>query len=79
MQSAVIVDAVRSPMGRTKAGGAFVDLHPADLLSQVIQQLVERNDLDPGTVDDLIIGCVSQVGEQATTPGRVAWLAAGYP
>nr|WP_241030720.1 thiolase family protein [Paraburkholderia sp. Ac-20347] len=79
IQSAVIVDAVRSPMGRTKAGGAFVDLHPADLLSQVIQQLVERNDLDPGTVDDLIIGCVSQVGEQATTPGRVAWLAAGYP
>ncbi|CAG9200400.1 3-ketoacyl-CoA thiolase [Paraburkholderia tropica] len=79
IQSAVIVDAVRSPMGRTKAGGAFVDLHPADLLSQLIQQLVERNDLDPGTVDDVIIGCVSQVGEQATTPGRVAWLAAGYP
>ncbi|MCG5071789.1 thiolase family protein [Paraburkholderia tagetis] len=79
MQSAVIVDAVRSPMGRTKAGGAFVDLHPADLLSQVLRQLVERNDLDPGTVDDVIIGCVSQVGEQASTPGRVAWLAAGFP
>ncbi len=79
IQSAVIVDAVRSPMGRTKAGGAFVELHPADLLSQVLQQLVERNDLDPGSVDDIVIGCVSQVGEQATTPGRVAWLAAGYP
>ncbi|MGK8208449.1 thiolase family protein [Burkholderia cenocepacia] len=78
-RSAVIVDAVRSPMGRTKAGGAFVQLHPADLLSQVIQALVARNDLDPGTVDDVMIGCVSQVGEQSTTPGRVAWLAAGFP
>ncbi len=79
IRSAVIVDAVRSPMGRTKAGGAFVQLHPADLLSQVIQALVARNDLDPGTVDDVMIGCVSQVGEQSTTPGRVAWLAAGFP
>ncbi|WP_321964863.1 thiolase family protein [Paraburkholderia sp. J7] len=77
--SAVIVDAVRSPMGRTKAGGAFVDLHPVDLLSQVLKQLIERNDLDPGSVDDVMIGCVSQVGEQASTPGRLAWLAAGFP
>ncbi|HKR46888.1 MULTISPECIES: thiolase family protein [Paraburkholderia] len=77
--SAVIVDAVRSPMGRTKAGGAFVDLHPVDLLSQVLQQLIVRNDLDPGSVDDVMIGCVSQVGEQASTPGRLAWLAAGFP
>jgi acetyl-CoA acetyltransferase family protein len=78
-QSAVIVDAVRSPLGRTKAGGAFVDLHPTDLLSQVIQALVTRNDFDPAIVDDVMIGCVSQVGEQSTTPGRVAWLAAGFP
>lgn len=79
IQSAVIVDAVRSPLGRTKAGGAFVDLHPTDLLSQVIKQVVTRNDLDPGAVDDVMIGCVGQVGEQSSTPGRVAWLAAGFP
>jgi acetyl-CoA acetyltransferase family protein len=76
---AVIVDAIRSPTGRAKAGGAFVELHPTDLLAQLLQGIVARNGIDPGTVDDVIIGCVSQVSEQSATPGRVAWLAAGFP
>ncbi len=79
MPQAVIVDAIRSPVGRGKPGGALAELHPAELLAQLLAGLVERNRLDPGMVDDVITGCVSQVGEQAGTPGRVAWLAAGYP
>lgn len=79
MKTAVIVDAIRSPMGRAKPDGAFAELHPVDLLSQVLEQLVARNHLDPGTVDDVISGCVSQSGEQAGTPGRMAWLGAGFP
>lgn len=75
----VIVDIARSPMGRGKIGGALAGVHPADLLRQVLVGLVERNDLDPGTVDDLIMGCVSQAGEQAVPVGRTAWLGAGYP
>jgi hypothetical protein len=58
---------------------ALARLHPVDLLSQVLVAMVERSVLDPGTVDDLIVGCVSQAGEQSSTPGRQAWLAAGYP
>ena len=79
MEEAVIVDAIRSPIGRSKAGGAFTQMHPTDLLAQLLQGIVERNKLDPALVDDVITGCVSQVGEQSGTPGRVAWLAAGYP
>ncbi|HVW44009.1 MAG TPA: thiolase family protein [Amycolatopsis sp.] len=79
MRQAVIVDGVRSPVGRGKATGALATVHPVELLAQVLKGLVERNGLDPGTVDDVIIGCVSQAGEQATTPGRMAWLAAGFP
>ncbi|WP_166392277.1 thiolase family protein [Nocardioides ochotonae] len=76
----VIVDAVRTPVGRGKAGGALSDVHPVDLLAQTLQALLARSpEVDPGTVDDVIIGCVSQVGEQSTTPGRMAWLAAGLP
>ncbi|MCW1384901.1 thiolase family protein, partial [Novosphingobium sp. KCTC 2891] len=75
----VIVDIARSPMGRGKAGGALSEVHPADLLMQVLVGIVERNKLDPGLVDDLIMGCVSQAGEQAVPTGRTAWLAAGYP
>jgi acetyl-CoA acyltransferase len=84
-RTAVIVDAVRSPLGRGKAardgkpGGALSTLHPADLLGQVMRQLVERSDLDPELVDDVITGCVSQVGEQSGPVGRWAWLAAGLP
>ena len=79
MKNPVIVDAIRSPMARAKPDGALAEVHPVDLLSQVLQQLVERNRIDPGQVDDVICGCVSQAGEQAGTPGRLAWLAAGLP
>lgn len=75
----VIADAIRSPMGRIKAGGAFTGLHPAELLAQVLSALVRRTGIEPGEVGDVITGCVSQVGEQSATPGRVAWLAAGFP
>jgi acetyl-CoA acyltransferase len=76
---AVIVDAVRSPMGRGKPGGALASLHPVDLLAQVFAALLARNHIDPGAVDDVLVGCVGQVGEQSATPGRQAWLAAGFP
>jgi acetyl-CoA acyltransferase len=76
---AVIIDAVRSPMGKGKAGGALAGLHPVDLLAQVLQALVARTGIDPGDVDDVLVGCVSQAGEQSSTPGRQAWLAAGFP
>jgi acetyl-CoA acyltransferase len=79
MAEAVIVDAVRSPMGRGKAGGALSSLHPADLLAGVLTGLVERTGIDPGIVDDFIVGCVNASGEQSATPGRQAWLAAGFP
>ncbi|GAA3981340.1 thiolase family protein [Thermobifida alba] len=75
----VIVDAVRTAAGRGREGGALADVHPVDLLAQTLSQLISRHDLDPGTVDDVIIGCVSQVGEQSATPGRMAWLGAGFP
>ena len=76
---AVIIDAVRTPMGRGKAGGALSGLHATDVLLPVLRALVERNHLDPGTVDDIIVGCVSQAGEQSAGVGRFAWLAGGYP
>jgi len=76
---AVIVDAVRTPMGRGKPGGALSDVHPVDLLATALAALFERTGVDPGRVDDVLIGCVSQGGEQASTPGRQAWLAAGLP
>ncbi len=79
MPDAVIVDAVRSPMGRGKPGGALSSLHPADLLAAVLTGLVQRTGIDPGTVEDLMVGCVNGSGEQSATPGRQAWLAAGYP
>jgi acetyl-CoA acetyltransferase family protein len=75
----VIVDIVRSPMGRGKPGGALSDMHPVDLLSQTLLALLARNRFDPGLVDDVIIGCVTQAGEQAVPPGRSAWLAANLP
>ena len=79
MANAVIVDAVRTPMGRGKAGGALSEVHPTDLMAAVLAALVQRNKLDPGSVEDIVIGCVSQVGEQSMNPGRLGWLAAGYP
>ena len=76
---AFIIDAVRTPMGRGKTGGALSGLHAIDVLEPVLRALIERNNLDPGTVDDVIAGCVSQAGEQSAGVGRFAWLAAGYP
>ena len=79
-RDAVIVDAVRTPVGRGKAGGALADVHPVDLLAQTLTALLDRSPaVDPGSVDDVIVGCVSQVGEQSATPGRMAWLGAGLP
>lgn len=79
MREALIIDAVRSPMARGKAGGALSEVHPVDLLAQILRALVERNRLDPGAIDDVMVGCVSQGGEQSGTPGRMAVLAAGFP
>jgi len=79
MPEAVIVEAVRSPMGRGKPGGALSSVHPADLLAGVLTGLVDRTGIDPGIVDDFIVGCVNASGEQSATPGRQAWLSAGYP
>jgi acetyl-CoA acyltransferase len=79
MARAVIVDAVRSPMAKGKATGALAGVHPVDLLGQVLAAIVARNDIDPATVDDVVIGCVGQNGEQSATPGRQAWLSAGFP
>jgi acetyl-CoA acetyltransferase len=79
LAQAVLVDVVRSPMGRGKPGGALSTLHPVELLAQVLSGLVGRNGIDPGLVDDVLIGCVGQVGEQSGTPGRHAWLSAGFP
>jgi len=76
---AVIVDAVRTASGRGKPGGALSDVHPAALLAQTIQQLLSRSDLDPALVDDVLAGCVVQVGDQALNIGRTAALAAGLP
>ncbi|MFD6276802.1 thiolase family protein [Streptomyces sp. NPDC060209] len=79
MPNAVLVDVVRSPMGRGKANGALAQLHPVELLAQVFSSLIARTGIDPGVVDDVLIGCVGQVGEQSGTPGRHAWLSAGFP
>jgi acetyl-CoA acyltransferase len=77
MTTAVIVDAVRTPLGRRN--GKLKDTHPVDLAARTLQALVERNDLDPALVEDVIMGCVMQVGEQSLNVGRNAALAAGFP
>jgi acetyl-CoA acyltransferase len=74
---ALIVGAARSPVGRR--GGALADWHPADLLAEVLRAVVERTGVDPGELDDVIVGCVDQVGEQALNVGRCAALGAGFP
>jgi acetyl-CoA C-acetyltransferase len=75
--SVVIVDAVRTPIGRR--GGGLASVHPVDLLAQVQKNLVERTGLDPAEVDQVVGGCVSQVGEQSFNITRTAWLSAGLP
>jgi acetyl-CoA acyltransferase len=77
MTSAVIVDAVRTAGG--KRNGKLRNWHAADLASEPLKALVERNNLDPALVDDVIMGCVMQVGEQSLNVGRNAVLAAGFP
>jgi acetyl-CoA acyltransferase len=77
MRDAVIVDAVRTPVGRRK--GAYSEVHPVDLSAHVLNALVERTGIDPAVVDDVVWGCVSQVGEQTMNVGRNAVLAAGWP
>jgi len=77
MPTAVIVDAVRTPLGRRN--GKLKDVHPVDLAAHVLRALVERNDLDPALVEDVIMGCVSQVGAQSLNVARCAALGAGFP
>lgn len=77
MPNAVIVDAVRTPTGRRN--GKLREIHPVDLAAVPLRALVERNDLDPSLIEDVIMGTVSQTGEQGLNTGRNAALAAGYP
>ena len=77
MRSAVIVDAVRTPLGRRN--GVFKDIHAVDLASIPLKALAERNDLDPEMIDDVVMGNVMQIGEQAYNISRNAVLAAGWP
>src|SRR5579859_2276006 len=77
MREAVIVEAIRTPMGRRN--GKLKDWHPVDLMAQVLSFLAERNNLNKELIDDVIVGCVTQVGEQSTNIGRNAALAANFP
>ncbi|MEU4219589.1 acetyl-CoA C-acyltransferase [Actinoplanes sp. NPDC026623] len=77
MRDAVIVGAVRTPVGRR--GGGLAQVHPADLSAIVLRALAERSGFDPADVEDVMWGCVSQVGEQSWNIGRSAVLAAGWP
>jgi len=77
MQNAVIVDILRTPLG--KRNGRLKEWHPVDLAGTVLKALVERNDIDPALIDDVIMGCVMQVGEQSLNVARNAVLAAGLP
>jgi acetyl-CoA acetyltransferase family protein len=77
MTTAVIVDAVRTPLGRRN--GKLKDWHPVDLAGEMLKALQLRTRIDPGIVDDVVMGCVMQVGEQAFNVGRNAVLAAGWP
>jgi acetyl-CoA acyltransferase len=79
MRDAVIVGAVRTPIGKGKPGGALAGTHPVDLLAHTLRALVDRTGVAPDLVDDVIGGCVDQVGEQAMNTTRNAWLAAGLP
>jgi acetyl-CoA acyltransferase len=77
MTSAVIVDVIRTASGKGKPGGALSEVHPVALLAAALRGLLERNDFDPGLIEDVIAGCVSQSGEQAANIARNAALAAG--
>ncbi|MEM9606669.1 MAG: steroid 3-ketoacyl-CoA thiolase [Actinomycetota bacterium] len=77
MSEIVIVDAVRTPVGRRNGG--FAGMHPAELLGEVQQELIDRTGVDPAAIGQVVTGCVSQVGEQSFNVGRTAWLAKGLP
>ena len=77
MRDAVIVEAVRTPVG--KRNGGLAGIHSADLSAHVLQALVERTGIDPALVDDVIWGCVMQIGEQTFDIARTAVLSAGWP
>ena len=77
MPEAYIIDAVRTPVG--KRGGGLSQVHPADLGAHTLAALIDRTDIDPGTVDDVVMGCVDTIGPQAGDIARTAWLAAGLP
>ena len=77
MNTAVIVDIVRTPLGRRN--GKLKDWHPVDLAAETLKALQQRTGIDPGLVDDVVMGCVMQVGEQAVNIARNAVLAAGWP
>ena len=77
MPEAVVVEAVRTPIG--KRNGSLADVHPVDLSAHVLRALAERTGIDPALVDDVVWGCVNQVGDQAAQIGRYAVLAAGWP
>nr|WP_028476263.1 acetyl-CoA C-acetyltransferase [Nocardia sp. CNY236] len=77
MSDAYVIDAVRTPIG--KRGGALAGTHPADLGATVLRGLLDRSSIDPGAVDDVIVGCVDNIGPQAGNIGRTMWLSAGYP
>jgi acetyl-CoA acyltransferase len=77
MRNAVIVDAVRTPVGRRN--GKLKDIHPVDLASIPLKALIDRNDVDPALIEDVIMGTVMQTGEQGLNVGRNAALAAGFP
>src|SRR4030081_2971925 len=77
MATAVIVDAVRTALGRRN--GKLKDVHPVDLAAETLRALVDRNGVDPAQVEDVIMGCVMQVGDQGVNIARNAALAAGFP
>jgi acetyl-CoA acyltransferase len=77
-RTAVIVDAVRTPSGKGKPGGALAEQHPVDLAAYVMASLLSRSGLDSRQIDDVILGCVSQIGDQSINIARQAVLAAGF-
>ena len=76
---AYVVDVVRTPFGRGRESGALAPAHPVDLLSTALVALQQRTGIDPGVIEDAIVGCVQQVGEQAGNIARHAVLASGWP
>lgn len=77
LREAYVIDAVRTPVG--KRGGGLAGVHPADLGAAALRGLLGRTTIDPGQVDDVVLGCVDAIGPQAGNIARTAWLAAGYP